>query len=62
MLTKLTKLKMKLFKASAETESLKGTVPQEIVKITKLKAGDELEWELIVGEKEVTWRVTKVKK
>jgi len=36
----------KLISAKRETDSLRTTVPSSIVRVMKLKEGDELQWEL----------------
>jgi len=36
----------KLVSAKRETDSLRTTVPSSIVRVMKLKEGDELQWEL----------------
>ncbi len=36
----------KLISAKRETDSLRSTVPSSIVRVMKLKEGDEMQWEL----------------
>jgi len=41
----------KLVSAKKETDSLRTTVPSSIVRVMKLKEGDELQWEIKSMEK-----------
>ncbi len=52
---------MKLRKVREGSESLKGTIPPEVVKISKLRVGDALDWEIVTGEKEIYWKVKRAK-
>lgn len=50
----------KVFKAREGSESVKGTIPSEVVAALKLKNNDVIEWELVVDNGQIIAKVRKV--
>lgn len=54
--------KSKVFLVREGSDSMKGTIPSDVVSGLKLRHGDEIEWELLPEGKEIVAKVRKCRK